>query len=498
MSIPASYIVEVNPRVITGGSNDLEMNGLVFSHSPLISVDTMVLQFGSVAQVGAYFGTDSDEYAAAVTYFTGYVNKFSAPRSFFVARRVDAAVGGWLRTGPYNGTLAALQAVTNGAFIITVDGAAISVDAVDMSSATSFSDVAALIQAALTPDVATIAYSSLNKSFTITSATTGDGKNVSFAESPTGGTDLSVLLNATQALGAITSAGMDALSVDNNMTAIRKASENWVTFTTLWEPAIDEAQELAAWASENYGWMYGAYTTDPNAPLQGITVDMQSVLSANQYDNTCTVYGPLIYALFAMGAIASISWLRRNGTITLAFKRQQGIAPYVTDELTAQVLEGKGYNFYGDYATRNAEFVFFYPGQLTNSIFRWIDPLINSIWLNNRFQTALMDGLTMTGRAPYNERGYTMIRAWMQDPILQGLNNAAIEPGVVLSEAQKSELFNEAGRDISGDLFSKGYFLQILDPGAPVRAQRQSPIINFWYTYGGAVQRIEVASTAVL
>lgn len=496
--IPASYIVKVNPRVITGGSNDLEMNGLVFSHNPVIPTDAMVLQFGSVNSVGAYFGTDSDEYAAAVTYFTGYVNKFSAPRAFFVARRVDEDVAGWMRTGPYNGTLAALKAVTDGAFVVTVDGTSVNVDAVDLSSATSFSDVAALIRTKLTPAVATVTYSSLNKSFTITSASTGEGKDVSFMDSPTAGTDLSVLLNGTQALGAITSAGSDTLSIDANMTAVRKTSENWVTFTTLWEPTIEEAMELAAWSNANYGWLYVAYTTDPNAPLQGITIDMQSILAANQYDNTCCVYGTLQYALFAMGTIASISWLRRNGTITLAFKSQQGIAPYVSDELDAEVLEGKGYNFYGDYATRNADFVFFYPGRMTASRYEWIDPYINSVWLNNRFQVALMDGLIMTGRAPYNERGYTMIRAWMQDPILQGLNNACIEPGVVLSEAQKSELLNEAGQDISTELFTTGYFLQILDPGAPVRAQRQSPIINFWYTYGGAVHRIEVASTAVL
>lgn len=109
-----------------------------------------------------------------------------------------------------------------------------------------------------------------------------------------------------------------------------------------------------------------------------------------------------------------------------------------------------------------------------------------------------MDGLTRAGRVPYNERGYTMIRAWMQDPVNQGLNNGAIETGIDLSEAQKSELFNEAGQDISGDLSINGYFIQVVDPGAPIRARRESPVVNFYYTYGGSVHRIEVASTAIL
>ena len=123
---------------------------------------------------------------------------------------------------------------------------------------------------------------------------------------------------------------------------------------------------------------------------------------------------------------------------------------------------------------------------------------MNSIWLNNRLQVSLMDGITSVGRVPYNTRGYTMIAAWMMDPINEARNNAAIEPGVVLSERQKSEVMNEAGLDISNELWTQGYYVQILDPGAAVRAQRGSPVVSLWYTYGGAVQRIEVASTAIL
>ena len=52
--------------------------------------------------------------------------------------------------------------------------------------------------------------------------------------------------------------------------------------------------------------------------------------------------------------------------------------------------------------------------------------------------------------------------------------------------------------DISEELFTAGYFLQIVDPGAQARVNRETPVISLWYTYGGAVQRITVASTAIL
>jgi hypothetical protein len=99
---------------------------------------------------------------------------------------------------------------------------------------------------------------------------------------------------------------------------------------------------------------------------------------------------------------------------------------------------------------------------------------------------------------PYNARGYTLIRAWLIDPVNRALNNAAIEKGITLSESQKAEIANEAGRDISAEIANYGYCLQVLDPGAAARVNRESPIINLWYAYAGSVQRIEVASTAVL
>ena len=91
-----------------------------------------------------------------------------------------------------------------------------------------------------------------------------------------------------------------------------------------------------------------------------------------------------------------------------------------------------------------------------------------------------------------------MIKAWMMDPINEARNNAAIEPGVQISERQRSEVMNEAGLDISKELLTQGYYVQVLDPGAAVRAERGSPVVSLWYTYGGAVQKIEVASTAIL
>ena len=500
MAIPASHIVEVLPRVITGGSPDLELNGLLLTDNALISASTMVLEFPSAASVGAYFGENSVEYAAADVYFTSYNNKFSAPKALFVARRIAAAAPAWLRGAKNTQTLTALKAVTSGGLTISIDSAAASITGVSLATATSFSDVATLLQTAIRAKSAnaTVTYSSLTNAFTITSGKTGATSEVSFASAPATGSDLAALLNLTELKGAIVSKGMNALSVSEQMAKIRAKTENWVTFTTAWEENADAMLEWAAWANSNYGWLYVAYTTNAATAVADSSVDPASVLKNSGNDHTTIIYGSLEYAEFIMGTVASIAWQRVNGTITAAFKKQSGLAPWVVDEGTAAILESKNCNYFGNFATRNAEFIFMYPGCMSASDYAFIDPYVNSVWLNNRLQVALLDGITSAGRVPYNVRGYTMVKAWMMDPINAARNNAAIEAGVVLSERQRSEVMNEAGLDISSELWTQGYYVQVLDPGAAVRAQRGSPVVSLWYTYGGAIQKIEVASTAIL
>ena len=74
------------------------------------------------------------------------------------------------------------------------------------------------------------------------------------------------------------------------------------------------------------------------------------------------------------------------------------------DATIAAQLEANGYNYYGNWATANDAFSFFYPGSVTGG-FLWIDSYVDQIWLNNAFQLALMTLLTQTKSIPYNAYG---------------------------------------------------------------------------------------------
>ena len=65
-TIPANYIVAINPRLIPAGGNDLEFNGLYLTENSLMY--STLMEFTSADAVGDFFGTTSTEYKEAALY----------------------------------------------------------------------------------------------------------------------------------------------------------------------------------------------------------------------------------------------------------------------------------------------------------------------------------------------------------------------------------------------------------------------------------------------
>jgi hypothetical protein len=282
------------------------------------------------------------------------------------------------------------------------------------------------------------------------------------------------------------------------MALIKERTQNWVSFTTLYEADDDEHLGLSAWASsQGIEYLYVGWTADPTLLVQGSTTSIADKIKTAEYGATTLVYDNSNVAVFVLGSIASVDWERYQGTINYAFKRADGVAATVTDQTDADLLLAKGVSFMGNFAARNDDFTFLYDAKIFGD-YGYIDAFVNTVWLKNVMQVSIMNGLTQAGRVPYNERGYALIRAWLQDPINRAVNNGTIDSGVQMSESQKSQVYNETGKDLSTELFTDGYAVLVEDAGASVRVGRQSPNITVYYTYGGSINHIDVASTAIL
>jgi hypothetical protein len=509
-TIPANEIVAINPSVLGAGGSALDMTALMLTTSTRAPIGS-VLSFPDPDSVSDYFGPASDELAAATIYFNGFDGSSKLPGAVLFAQYNGATpVAAYLRGGDASAvSLSDIQAV-DGELLITVDGTLITIADVDLSSATSLSNAASILQTALqagaNPD-ATCVYDSISGAFVITSPTTGGSSTITFAS---GSGTCATVLKLTSATGAVLSQGAAATTPSTFMSALIAISSNWVTFMNVQDPDAPSAntQKLAFanWAGTTKNrFGYVAWDTDP-APAASLPAagSLGALLTANGNSGTCLNWGPdNTKAALACGVAASIDFEELDGRITFAFKSQSGLVADVTTATAANNLggspqgasRGNGYNFYGAYGAANQDFVWYQRGFVTGP-FSWFDSWINQVWANNRFQIALLNLFNSARSIPFTPAGDSKIESAMQDTIDAGLNFGAWAPGTITS-SQKAAVNAAAGLNISDTLQAQGYYVQITPASGAVRAARGPLGIKFWYLDRGSVQSISLDSIAL-
>lgn len=489
-SIPASDIVNILPGVIGAGGTGLDMVGLILTDNVRMPTG-VTLRFASLDAVNAYFGSSSDEAAKAAVYFNGYTNSFIKPAFVLFAAYATAARSAWLRGASLTLTLTQLQALT-GTLTITTNGTPLTSSTINLSGASSFSNAATIIQAAFTTPPFAVTYDSVAGAFLFTSNATG-AVTMAYAT----GT-LATGLGLTLAAGATLSPGSTINTPGPAMDAIVANTQDFVAFTTLWAATDGDIVLFATWNnSKGDRFLYVPWTSNSAAVTNSDTTSPAKLIDAANLAGTAPIWSTSAdKAVFVLGYIASIDFNRDNGRAVAAFRSGNGLTADVTNQTIAANLIANGYSFYGSYATANDEFTWLYNGQVSGE-FAWIDSYINQIWMNNQFQLAWMVLLGAVGQIPYNDDGYEMLGAGIQSEINAAVSFGAIRSGVTLTESQKAQVNGIAGRDISDVLFSRGWFLSILDPGGQVRAARGSPINTFFYTDGQSVQKIVLSSLMV-
>lgn len=508
MTIPASFVANSTPSVLNAGGSSLVMNGLFLTENPQMPNNT-VLNFANAAAVAQFFGPASAEALAAPTYFAGFSKSTIKPGAMLFAAYNSAASSAFLQSASLAGlTLAALQGIAPGTMTLTVDGTAETSASINLSAATSFSNAATLIEAGFTTPAFSVAWNPVAAAFVFTTTLTGATATISYAT----GT-LATALSLTQATGAFLSQGAVADTPSGAMNRIAGITQNWSTMVTLFEPNLVDKQAFAVWfSSQDDQYLWSGWDSDPNASVQGNTTCFGALATLAQYDGVTMVSGDpalalatgttvaalaLNAAIFVAGAIASVNFSATNGRTNLAFLVSTVIQPTCADLQIAKNLLANGYNFYGSFASRNQGFIFLYNGKIFGqwtSIVRYV----NQIWLNSQFELELITLLLNIGSLSYDAAGYNNVRATLAGPIANAITFGAIRTGVVLSDAQITELNQQAGLAVDSLVTTQGYYLQILDPGATVRQAGGTPIINFWYTDGGDVLQLNMASINII
>ena len=493
MTIPLSKDFSITPNVVSPAGDALDANGLILTDNVLIPVGG-VRQFSRAADVGDLLGTDSPEYQAAVTYFNGFANAAVTPGALLFTRDGVDAAAGYLMSGSLKGVpLSTLQALPSGTFAITVDGASQTSQAVDLSAATSQSNIATLLQSALTG--VTVAWNATANSFLITSAQTGATSNVSVAST----TPLTTGLKLTTATGATTSAGNAQQSLTATMNNLVDVNQNWVGLATVND--YDDAQklELAAWVnSQNNRYFYSMHDDSEDALIaNSSTALVPTQITPAGYQAVFPMYGDFRDAVTALSYAASLNVNATRGRVTYKFREFSGITPKVTSLAAAVALETNGYNYYGSYGLNKTQGAYAAPGSITGD-FLWLDSFVGQVFMNADLVAAFFALFSNNQSYSYNAQGYASVQAAVIDVANKYLNFGSIQRGVTLDAAQIRLVTNVVGKDISSVLYSEGWYLYIPPQTGTSRITRELNGVVFYYVDGQMIQSIDMSSTAIL
>ncbi|WP_298379212.1 DUF3383 domain-containing protein [uncultured Bradyrhizobium sp.] len=494
-TIPISQVVQMLPGTIAGGGQASKLSGLVVTKDTSVPPG-QILNFFTPTDVSNWFGPAAPETVMANQYFPGIVNAGQLPFVLKFARyaAVDtpAQVFG-AQLG--NMTLAQLQALPAGTLIVTTTTQKTSAP-INLATATSFANAAALMLAGFTSPDFVIGYDAQRKRFTFATTATGATATISAV---TGTLATGVGLSA--AAGATVAAGVAADTPATAMARVVAQDMNWGTFSTTYAAPIDERTAYAAWNSgQAYQFLYWAWDTEAASIVPNNTASFGATVFAQPYQGTVPVYGTYELVGAFMGYAASINFQIPNGRTNLAFRQFNGApSATVSDLATANALLSNHYTYLGAYANAANTYTVAYNGALSGA-FLWVDTYLDQIYLNRELQRAFFEALLAYNSLPYNQDGYTKLYRAGVDVIDAAVTSGIIRAAVPLSQSQQAQVDSQAGRTVSDVLQTRGWYLLIDNAAnfAQARQNRTSPLAYLWYTDGGSIQQLTVRSIAVI
>lgn len=423
-----------------------------------------VLEFGGGAatalkNVGAHFGTSSQEYAFASKYF-GFISKsVSQPSKISFARYTPEQTSAKL-IGVSNASLAQLKAVSDGSMTISMGGVSYGVENLNFSQANSFSDVASSIQTAIRGNVAggdlwtqaTVAYAN---GFVLTGG--AEGKNdIAVATEGSSGTNVAGLVGWDAASSPIVSAGCEAETAVEAMDRIANTSNNFGSFAFL--PALDNdgISAVADWTSvQNVDFLFSVMVSADNATeIQALT---------NGKNGVCLTLGTAgSYAHFMPMAIgACINYEKNDAAVNFMFNQFNAETPSVTTDADADKYDRLKVNYLGSTQQAGKNISFYQRGVLQGDIAD-IGVYWNEMWLKDAFSTEFMNLLLAMNKLPANSDGSALAKGVMLPIITQAKNAGAILAGKTLTSIQKAYITSLSGdEDAWREVENNGYWLTV-------------------------------------
>lgn len=445
MPIKSTLYVKITSGVIGASSvKTQELTGRRFTSNPLVPADQIV----TVLPGGAsdYFGAGTDDAKFASQYFS-YISPAPASQAnnlqyaaYVAAARTPTIYGARLLS-----TLNQLKAVTTGVLTVRLGDSDAALSGLDLSTATSFADIAATIQAALRLQAgeqyvsATVTFNAVKSELVITGtlAQPGDAKFIPTA----GGTDIGPMLGLSSA-GAVESPGAAAQTPLEAFIAAEKLTDSFGSASFSDELTLEQAIDLATYVAEQ-NIKYQIYFSVNRSDYEVYSAALIGTPSVGLILNE--TIGEWKESL-PMAIMAATDYQRRNATINYMF-RQSALSYDVTDTAEAIALNDARVNYYGNTAVAGQTILFFQRGFLMGGVTAPLDMNVhaNEQWLKAAAAAALLSMQLALNNIPANDDGRGYILVQLADLIAQAKFNGTISVGKTLTTLQKVDITQLTG-----------------------------------------------------
>lgn len=365
------------------------------------------------------------------------------------------------------GTLKAL----NGSVKVTIGGESHDI-ALDLTRATSLSDIANTLQIAITGangagagfTSAEVEYNALTQGFIVKSGTKGNASLISYFSKADTGEDIHGKLGLSQGEGAEILSGESALSLADALSIIESNNGNYYLITFDYDNAEGDLLTFAKWLNASAGRFMGVYSngkllsadlTDIHA-YDGLLFDLK--VADNQNGVVCAY-------------ISSLDLSKRNSNVNLAFNEaSQFASKAITERTIYEKMQEKRLNAPCKFGVLGQDDTIYMDGTICGTLTNSANVYFCNSFIKLNEQISVYNMLKSSKIIGLRDaQSRNAINGYIAEVFENAVNARIIATGAELTTTEKSVLsqtFAGAVNDLN-DVFNQieqfGYFFVVTD-----------------------------------
>lgn len=446
--------------------------------------------YSEAASVAEDFGAASQAYDFALSFFATRPNATNAGGFLVIgywrgATETVAATAASLNGARLSeaSVVSALQQVADGTLVITVDGVAKNLTALDFRATTTLEEIAVVIDVALVGGTVAVD----DQKIVVTSSTTGAASLITFATDPGTGTFIGQILALSTGSGGFLTQGaaLATLTAETKLAGITelRGQVKFLGAMFVDSPTDIESKDLAEWGQANDVLQYDVFSSAANLLVDPANVVWDIKLSSlTNYRMLYSKAGNRKLAASYMARAHTVNFRAENSALTMHLKELSVAA----EEYTQTEIDNAktvGLDLYTAIKLT--------PAILTSGANSFADERYNLIAFVDFLQIDMYNLLKQTGtKIPQTRRGVNQLIDQAEKTTRQFVRAGVVAPGAWSSP----DYFGDR-ETFEQNISNNGFYWMAGSLAAQAqnsREARESPVLQGAVKLAGAIHSVDI------